>query len=103
MLREISSNIQSAKYYTIMVDETGDVSNIEQLVLCLRWVDDSLQIHEDFIGLHTMKTTDADSIVKVIEVKNSFDLNYIETIKFWKRSNELLTKYSCTIQVFFIS
>ena len=68
ILRDIISNIQSAKFYTIMVDETGDVSNVEQLVICLRWVDNDLEIHEDFIGLFPMKTTDADAIVKVIMV-----------------------------------
>lgn len=68
ILREISASIQSAGFFTIMADETGDSANIEQLVLCLRWVDDELQIHEDFIGLHSMEITDAESIVKIIEV-----------------------------------
>ena len=50
-----------------MVDETPDVSNTEQLVLCIRWVDDELNAHEEFIGLHSLETTDANSIVKVIK------------------------------------
>ena len=50
-----------------MVDEATDVSNSSQLVLCLRWVDDDLCPHEDFIGLHLLDTTDADTIVKVIK------------------------------------
>ena len=51
-----------------MADETGDDANVEQLVICLRWVGDGLQIHEDFIDLHSMELTDAESIVRVIEI-----------------------------------
>ena len=46
LLRDIAKSIQLAEFYTIMVDETGDASNLEQLVLCLRWVDEELNIHE---------------------------------------------------------
>ena len=49
MMRQISANIQNATFFTIMVDETADVSNKEQLVICVRWVDDWFVIHEDFI------------------------------------------------------
>ena len=67
LLRDIAKSIQLAEFYTIMVDETGDASNLEQLVLCLRWVDEELKIHEDFIGLHGMEVTDAKSIVNIIK------------------------------------
>ena len=38
--------------------ETTDASIKEQLVICIRWVDQALEIHEDFIGLHQLDTTD---------------------------------------------
>ena len=41
ILREIASEL-SGKWYTVMVDETTDLSNTEQMVLCLRYVDDNL-------------------------------------------------------------
>ena len=44
--------IQNATFFTIMADEVADVSNKEQLVICIRWVDDCFLIHEDFIGMH---------------------------------------------------
>ena len=50
-----------------MVDEATDVSNKSQLTLCIRWVDDNLYCHEDFLGLHCLETTNADTIVKVIK------------------------------------
>ena len=45
MLREISEQIQNAKFYMIMADETADVSIKEQLVVCIHWVDDKFVIH----------------------------------------------------------
>ena len=31
-----------------MIDETTDESNKEQVVICFRWVDDEVDVHEDF-------------------------------------------------------
>ena len=36
---------------TIIAYETADLSNKEELVICIRWVDDCFVIHEDFIGI----------------------------------------------------
>ena len=49
-----------------MADECANVTNQEQLVICLRWVDENLEVHEDFVGLHPLSDTKADAIVKVI-------------------------------------
>ena len=38
VLRDIATSLHSAEFYSIMVDETTDVSNKEQAVLCFRWV-----------------------------------------------------------------
>ena len=70
ILWEIAGNIKNALIYTIMADETADVSNKEQLVICIRRVDDDLVIHEDFIGMHPLKDTTADHIVFMIKVKS---------------------------------
>ncbi len=43
ILRGIATSI-SGKKYTIMVDETTSISNTEQLVVCLRYVDDNLDV-----------------------------------------------------------
>ena len=49
-----------------MADECADVTNEEQLVICFRWVDENLEVHEDFVGLHPLNDTKADTVVKVI-------------------------------------
>ena len=66
ILREIASNLQSC-FYTIMVDETTDISTTEQVVIVLRWVNPTLAVHEDFIGLYATDSTDANSLVAIIK------------------------------------
>ena len=53
-------------WYTIMVDETTNLADIEQMVFCLHYVDDSLQAHEEVIGLHSMETTSAENIMTIM-------------------------------------
>ena len=50
-----------------MVDESSDISNREQVVFCVRWVDEDLHSHKDFIGLYEMEKTDATTMVNVIK------------------------------------
>ena len=59
VLREIMHSIHEAPFLSVMIDETTDtcISNKEQVVLCLRWVDNGLEAHEEFIGLHQVEST----------------------------------------------
>ena len=67
VLRNIATRIRQAKYFTIMADEYVDVSNIEQLVICFRYVDATLTVHEEFMGLYACSNIKADTIVKTLE------------------------------------
>ena len=49
--RDILKDIKEAKHFTYMSDETSDIANIEQVFLCLRWVDDNFEVHEDYLEL----------------------------------------------------
>ena len=42
IVREIANEI-SGKWYTIIVDETTDLFNTKQMVLCIRYVDSELK------------------------------------------------------------
>ena len=66
VLRNIATSLHSAEFYSIMVDETTDVSNKEQAVLCFRWVSDDLIAHEDFVGLYGIENTEAKTLVNVL-------------------------------------
>ena len=56
------SDIHVSTYFTIMADECTDSANKEQFVICLRWVDHKLEVHEDFIGLYNIPGISAKTI-----------------------------------------
>uniref|UniRef100_H3A771 DUF4371 domain-containing protein n=1 Tax=Latimeria chalumnae TaxID=7897 RepID=H3A771_LATCH len=66
ILRKIASRFSGCKF-SVMVDESTGISNAEQLVFCLRYVDDDLNTHEEFIGMHSLESTSAASITNTIE------------------------------------
>ena len=61
ILQDIAKDINNSIFYTIMADEVTDASNHEQFVICLRWVDQFLEVHEDFIGLYKVDNIKADT------------------------------------------
>ena len=67
IMREITVNIPTAGIYTIMAEETADISNTEKLAVCFGWIDKNMEAHEDFVGLHPLSRTTADSIVQVLK------------------------------------
>ena len=52
VLRDLTTPTQSAPCISIMIDETTDEANKEQVVIYFHWVDDDLDVHEVFIGLY---------------------------------------------------
>ena len=66
ILKEIAASLQAAIYFTIMVDETTDAGNKEQVVFVFWWVDDDLQVHRDFLGLHSIGSTISAALVSLI-------------------------------------
>ena len=67
VLRKIGKTNKSAKYFFISADECIEVANNEQLTICVRWVDDELEPHEDFIGSHEIPNINAKTIVEAIK------------------------------------
>ena len=54
ILRPVLKNIKES---SIMADETTDIINKEQFVICIRWADNDLNANEDFLGLHELSVT----------------------------------------------
>ena len=50
-----------------MIDETTDLSNTEQMIFCLRYVDDDLLVHEEVIGLYCLENTSSETIVSTVK------------------------------------
>ena len=76
VLRELIVPIHAAPFVCIMVDETTDAANKEQVVICLRWVDDIFEVHEIFVGLYEVESTEARAILFVIcDVLKRFNIS----------------------------
>ena len=67
VLRQILSNIHEAMWYSVLADETTDISNQEQLSLSIRWVSKTHEVHEDFIGLVHVPNITASVLVLAIK------------------------------------
>ena len=50
ILRSIVKNIKDSSYYNIIADETTDITNKEQLVIYIHWVDSDLNETNALLG-----------------------------------------------------
>nr|XP_034336066.1 zinc finger MYM-type protein 1-like [Crassostrea gigas] len=66
ILRDVAAHIREDGFILIMVDETTDQSNREQVVIVNRHVDSDLNVQEEFIGLCTVPSIDAATLTSVI-------------------------------------
>ena len=68
LLREVLNDVRKSKWYSIMADESRDISNKEQMVFIIRWLsEDDFEVHEDFIGMYHLSQTDSETIAKAIK------------------------------------
>lgn len=70
--KKIVDRVKASKYYSILCDETTDISTKEQMTICVRYVDNcSFVIREDFLGFVELTSTTGISIRDVL--KNELD------------------------------
>ena len=62
ILRNISKKVKQSKFYTIMVDEVTDVSNHEELVICIRWIDHNCEPHKEMIGFYQVEDIKSETL-----------------------------------------
>ena len=67
ILLQVASCLQQSPFPTIMLDETTDISNNEQATAVMQWVSESLEVHEEFIGLYHVPSISADTLTAVIK------------------------------------
>lgn len=65
VLSKIIKLIQNAIYYSVIVDETSDITNHEQVTFCFRYVDSKLNIHETFFGLYETPSTTSEILFEI--------------------------------------
>ena len=66
IIRNMTKEMQDS-FYAIICDEYTDISNKEQLTICLRWVDEIFNIKEDFLGFYELKDIKSDTIVSALK------------------------------------
>ena len=66
MLRDITKNISDNVFFSVMTDEATDSSNNEQLVVCIRWVENDFEAHDDFIGLNAVENIKPGTLVPIL-------------------------------------
>ena len=67
VIHEIASQIQSAPYFTVMIDEATNLTNIEQVVLAIHSVNDNLTVIEDFSGLYKTESIESSSLFSIFK------------------------------------
>ena len=65
--RDIAATVGSSCFYTLMADEVTDASNIEQVAICLRYIDNNFDAHEDFVGMYAVESIKADVLMQVLK------------------------------------
>ena len=81
VLKSILVEARKAKIFSILVDETPDVSRQEQLTFLLRYVDSHCAVCERFVGVLQIARTDAESLHRsVMEMLRKHDLQ-LENIR----------------------
>ena len=66
VIRDLVSEIRGG-FFSIICDEYTDISNKEQVTICIRWVDKELQAHEDFFGFYNVSDNGAETMVSAIK------------------------------------
>ena len=70
--------------FTLMTGETAYVTNIGQLVIRIKWIDEQLNAQEEFFGLHSIPDTTANTIISVLKL----------IIKVWKLFDKVDNKFT---------
>ena len=65
VLRNITTSLQTSQFLTLMMDETTDISNKEQVTFTIRWVSEDLEVHEESFGLYEVPAIGAATLATV--------------------------------------
>lgn len=49
ILKKIVNQVNDLKCFTVLADETTDISVVEQLALCVRYVEKNKNVNEEFL------------------------------------------------------
>ena len=67
LLRGLLVDINRAQWFSLIANEATDVSNKEQLTVCIRWVDEDFNIHKDPVELIHVPKTDSATLTSALK------------------------------------
>lgn len=67
VLNNVLAKFTKNTFYSILADETSDLSCMEQLSFCLRFVSDEFETVEEFIGLYQLDDCSAETVHEVLQ------------------------------------
>ena len=67
LLRTLLEDIRESCWFSILADETRDISNEEQLVIIIRWVNKIYEVQEDLIGMIHVPSTTSSTLTAAIK------------------------------------
>ena len=67
VLQDLVKEVQVAKCFSIICDETTDISTMEQLSIRVRYVDSAWAIKEVFLELHAAPKCDLETLTTIIK------------------------------------
>ena len=66
VLRDIRNDITMSPFISILIDEATDLSNREQLTAVVRFVNDELEVSEEFVGLYNVDRINSETLENAI-------------------------------------
>ena len=101
---QLANDIRSGQcnFFSLIADEYTEISNLEQLTTCFRWIDEHLDSHEDFVGFYHMPNTVAstiESVLKDVLIRLQLSLNECRGQCYNGASNMLAKKSGVATQI----
>ena len=96
VLSKITEDVKAAHFFSVMMDETTDVSGNEQVSIMVRFVDNQENIQEHLIGFSAVERANAETLFKLLkDTLISHDLNLSNIIgQCYDGASTMMGRYS---------
>ena len=74
IVNNLSQEIRVSKYFSIMSDEAADISNKENLLVVIRFLDSTKTVREEFVGFYLCEDGMTGAVIKDLIIGAVADL-----------------------------
>ena len=67
VLKSITALLQESPFLAVMIDETTDITNQEQVAIVIRRIDANFEVCEEFLGLYSVSSICAVSLLQSLD------------------------------------